>query len=39
VALAAWHLSPLYDATLRSTAIHELEHAMFLATGLLFWSH
>ena len=38
VALAAWHLPPLYDATLRSAAIHELEHAIFLATGLLFWS-
>lgn len=36
--LAAWHLPALYDATLRSGALHDLEHAMFLATGLLFWS-
>jgi cytochrome c oxidase assembly factor CtaG len=36
--LVAWHLPALYDATLRSSAVHELEHALFLAAGLLFWS-
>jgi len=36
--LAFWHLPGLYDLTLRSSAAHELEHALFLATGLLLWS-
>jgi putative membrane protein len=36
--LVVWHVPALYDATLSSTAVHELEHALFLATGLLFWS-
>jgi putative membrane protein len=36
--LVAWHLPALYDATLNSFAIHELEHALFLAAGLLYWS-
>jgi putative membrane protein len=36
--LVAWHLPALYDATLRSLAVHELEHALFLAAGLLYWS-
>jgi putative membrane protein len=35
---AAWHLPAAYDAALRhqSTLLH-LEHASYLATGLLFW--
>ena len=37
--LAVWHLPALYDATLRSQAVHDLEHIMFYATGLLFWAH
>jgi cytochrome c oxidase assembly factor CtaG len=36
--LVAWHLPVLFDATLHSLAVHELEHALFLATGLLYWS-
>jgi putative membrane protein len=36
--LVAWHLPVFYDATLRSPGVHELEHSLFLATGLLFWS-
>jgi putative membrane protein len=36
--MAAWHIPALYDTTLRSTEIHDLEHVLFLATGLLFWS-
>ncbi len=36
--LIAWHVPYLYDLTLRSTLVHDLEHAMFFATGLLFWA-
>lgn len=36
--LAAWHLPALFNATLRSPFLHELEHGLFLATGLLYWS-
>ena len=32
-----WHVPALYDATLRNAAVHELEHALFFFTGLLFW--
>ena len=34
----AWHIPALYDATLRSPPVHALEHAMFFAVGLLFWT-
>ena len=37
--LAVWHVPALYDATLRSQAVHDLEHITFYATGLLFWAH
>jgi len=33
----AAHLSPVYDAALRSEGVHALEHVAFLATALLFW--
>jgi putative membrane protein len=36
--ILCWHIPALYDATLRSNAIHQLEHAMFFFTGLLFWA-
>jgi putative membrane protein len=36
--LIGWHLPGAYEATLRSGAIHQLEHAMFFFTGLLFWA-
>jgi putative copper resistance protein D len=38
-ASAMWvaHFSPLFDAALEDPLIHELEHALFLATALLFW--
>ncbi len=36
--LIAWHLPAAYDLTLRSSAVHALEHAMFFGTGLLFWT-
>jgi cytochrome c oxidase assembly factor CtaG len=38
VTLLAWHLPLAYDATLHSAPVHALEHAMFFATGLLFWT-
>src|SRR5206468_11223107 len=31
------HMTGLYEATLRSRRIHELEHVGYLATALLFW--
>jgi len=37
VVLLAWHLPPLFDATLRSGALHALEHALFFTTALMFW--
>jgi putative membrane protein len=36
--MAVWHVPALFDATLRSAGIHELEHTLFLAAGLLLWS-
>jgi putative membrane protein len=36
--LVIWHLSALYNATLSSDAVHQLEHASFFFTGLLFWA-
>jgi putative membrane protein len=36
--LVLWHVPALYDATLRSFAVHDLEHALFVSTGLLFWA-
>jgi cytochrome c oxidase assembly factor CtaG len=32
-----WHLPALYQLALRSPAWHAVEHATFLAAGLLFW--
>ena len=34
----AWHIPGAYDPTLSSGAIHDVEHAMFFFTGLLFWA-
>jgi putative membrane protein len=36
--VVAWHIPAAYEATLRSNSIHQLEHAMFFFTGLLFWA-
>jgi putative membrane protein len=36
--LAIWHLPALYDATLRSVALHALEHVTFLLVGILLWA-
>jgi len=38
VTFVAWHLPGLYGATLTSEPIHALEHLMFFATALLFWT-
>ena len=38
ISLVLWHLPGPYDLTLRGGSMHVLEHAMFLATGILFWS-
>jgi putative membrane protein len=36
-ALVGWHIPGVFEAALRSEWLHELEHASFLAAGLLFW--
>ncbi len=38
-ASAMWlaHFSPLFDAALEDPLVHDLEHALFLGTALLFW--
>jgi cytochrome c oxidase assembly factor CtaG len=33
----ASHFSPLFEAALEDPLIHDLEHALFLGTALLFW--
>jgi putative copper resistance protein D len=33
----AAHFSPLFDAALEDPLAHDLEHALFLGTALLFW--
>ena len=38
VTLLAWHIPAAYNATLSSSAVHQLEHATFFFTGLLFWA-
>ena len=37
--LLAWHVPALYDLTLRYGVVHDLEHALFFGTAMLFWSH
>jgi putative membrane protein len=37
VSLWLWHIPALYEAALRSSWWHALEHAMFLSTACLFW--
>lgn len=36
--LVGSHFSPLYEAALEHPAVHVLEHALYLAAALLFWS-
>ena len=35
--LYAWHLPVLYQAALRNSGVHALEHVMFLALGINLW--
>jgi putative copper resistance protein D len=37
VVMWASHFSPLFDAALEDPAVHFVEHALFLGSGLLFW--
>jgi cytochrome c oxidase assembly factor CtaG len=37
MAIWGWHVPALYDATLRSEALHAAQHLSFLSTALLFW--
>jgi putative membrane protein len=38
VVLWAWHLPTLYEAALRSDALHALEHASLIATSAFVWA-
>jgi putative membrane protein len=35
--IVGWHLSPLYGLSARDALLHELEHVLLLAAGMLFW--
>ena len=35
--LVGVHFSPLYEASLEHQPIHDVEHLLFLSSGLLFW--
>jgi cytochrome c oxidase assembly factor CtaG/polyferredoxin len=37
IAYLAWHVPQAYELALRSPGWHEVEHACFLGTSLLFW--
>ena len=37
IAYIGWHVPPAYELALRSPGWHEVEHACFLFTSLLFW--
>jgi cytochrome c oxidase assembly factor CtaG len=37
VSTLAWHVPNCYELALRSAGWHEVQHACFLGTGLLFW--
>ena len=37
LALIVWHVPAVFELALRWDWFHELEHASFFATGLLFW--
>jgi putative membrane protein len=37
VVLLGWHLPVMFDATLRSGLLHELEHTMFFLTAIMFF--
>lgn len=35
--IVAWHLPPLYEASLRSQPLHVVQHQLFLVTAVLVW--
>ncbi|MFL5861957.1 MAG: cytochrome c oxidase assembly protein [Solirubrobacteraceae bacterium] len=35
----AWHIPAMYDAALRNSTVHALEHVCFAAAGTLYWWH
>jgi putative membrane protein len=37
MAMLGWHIPAAYEFALRSSGWHEIEHACFLVTSLLFW--
>jgi cytochrome c oxidase assembly factor CtaG len=37
--LLLWHVPTLYSLTLRDGPVHDVEHALFFGTALLFWVH
>jgi cytochrome c oxidase assembly factor CtaG len=38
-AMWLWHVPYMYDAALKHSAVHVLEHLTFAAAGLLYWWH
>jgi putative membrane protein len=36
--IVGWHLSPLYDLSVRHELLHDLEHLALLTTAVLFWA-
>ena len=38
VNLLVWHLPALYDAALRNSSVHALEHLTFMGFGILLWA-
>jgi putative membrane protein len=37
--LWAWHVPRFYDLAVRDPFVHEQEHLLYLAAGVLYWSH
>lgn len=37
LALIVWHVPTVFEAALHNDWLHDLEHASFLGTGVLFW--
>lgn len=36
--LCAWHVTPLFDAALRSESVHAVQHLSFFVCGLALWA-
>jgi putative membrane protein len=37
--LWVWHIPSIYDLAVHDQFVHEQEHLLYLATGVLYWSH